>query len=50
MNEQLEALKQRRADIEACTQDWMREIRLEQIDKEIAALESESPAPPAPSE
>jgi len=32
------ALQKRREEIDACTQDWMREDRLAQIDREIAAL------------
>jgi hypothetical protein len=36
--EKIAALQKRRAEIDACTQDWMREDRLAQIDKEIAAL------------
>jgi len=33
-------LKKRREELAACKQDWMREDRLAQIDKELAALES----------
>jgi hypothetical protein len=33
-----QVLTDRRAEIEACTQDWMREDRLAQIDKEIREL------------
>jgi hypothetical protein len=46
MNEaQIAKLQKRREEINACTQDWMREDRLAQIDLEIAALK---PAPQFP--
>jgi hypothetical protein len=37
-DEQIAALEQRKKEILANTQDWMREERAAQIDKEIAAL------------